>query len=80
MEKKKVDIVIEAFRNYIKLKEDGMVSGAPTNSTNPPGQINIAGLPPDNPPVDLRKGRRRNWNPFFKNLAQIQRRNNQKTK
>lgn len=78
MEKKKVDTVIEAFRNYIKLKEDGMVSGFPTNSTNSPGQINIAGLPPDSPPVDLRKGRRRNWNPFFKNLAQIQRRNKQK--
>jgi hypothetical protein len=36
---------------------------------------NLAGLPPDEPPVDLRKGNRRNWNPFFKNLAKMQRRN-----
>jgi prolyl-tRNA synthetase len=35
---------------------------------------NLAGLPPDQPPVDLRKGKRRNWNPFFKNLAKMQRR------
>ena len=35
---------------------------------------NLAGLPPDEPPVDLRKGKRRNWNPFFKNLANMQRR------
>ena len=34
---------------------------------------NLAGLPPDEPPVDLRKGKRRNWNPFFKNLAKMQR-------
>lgn len=35
---------------------------------------NLAGLPPDPPPVDLRKEKRRNWNPFFKNLAKMQRR------
>jgi hypothetical protein len=28
----------------------------------------------DDPPVDLRKDKRRNWNPFFKDLARIQRR------
>ena len=76
MEKKKIDKVIEAFRNYINLKEEGMVTGGITNSTNKPGQpTSIAGLPPDQPPVDLRKGRRRYWNPFFKNLARIQKRN-----
>jgi hypothetical protein len=32
---------------------------------------NLAGLPPDEPPVDLRKGKRRNWNPFFKDLAKV---------
>lgn len=57
------------------LSENGMsVSSSPTNSTNPPGQVNIAGLPPDQPPVDLRRGKRKNWNPFFKDLARIQRR------
>lgn len=35
---------------------------------------NLAGLPPDEPPVDLRKGKRRNWNPFFKDLAKSKRR------
>jgi len=54
-----------------QLREDGMGSGAPTNNAS---SGNIAGLPPDQPPVDLRKGRRRNWNPFFKNLAKMQRR------
>jgi hypothetical protein len=56
-----------------QLREDGMsvASSAPTNNTS---SGNIAGLPPDNPPVDLRRGRRRNWNPFFKDLAKMQRR------
>ena len=58
-----------------QLREDGMGVSAIANVTNPKnGPINIAGLPPDTPPVDLRKGRRRNWNPFFKNLAKMQRR------
>ena len=68
--------IIEIVRN---LNEDGgMGVGAvsPTNSTNKPGgPINISGLPPDNPPVDLRKKKTRYWNPFFKDLARIQRRN-----
>ncbi len=77
MEKKKIDRIIEAFRNYIYLKEDSMVIG-PTNSV---GGGKIAGTPqsdPGNPPVDLRKGRRRYWNPFFKNLANLQRRKHPK--
>jgi hypothetical protein len=73
MKESTLDRIISIVRHYIV--EDGMsVSVAPTNSTNPPGQINIAGLPPDTPPVDLRKGKRRNWNPFFKDLAKIQKR------
>jgi len=59
-----------------KIEEDMMASGAPTNSTNPPGgQIYIAGLSPDSPPVDLRKKKERKWNPFFKKLAKIHRKN-----
>jgi hypothetical protein len=48
------------------LKEEGE-GGAIANSTNPPGQINIAGLPPDNPPVKKKNkyiygaGFRKNW-------------------
>ena len=73
MKDKTLNNIISIVRNCIA--EEGMsASVAPTNLTNPPNQINIAGLPPDNPPVDLRKGRRRNWNPFFKDLAKIQRR------
>jgi hypothetical protein len=75
MEKKKIDKVIEAFRHYIELKEDGGMVVGPTNNVS---GGKIAGTPqadPGNPPVDLRKGKRRNWNPFFKNLATVQRRN-----
>jgi hypothetical protein len=53
------------------LKEEG--EGAPTNSLVG-GKIAGTVEAGDSPPVDLRKGRRRNWNPFFKNLARIQRR------
>ena len=68
MKESTLDRIISIVRHYIV--EDGMsVSAAPTNSTNPPGQINIAGLPPDNPPVSkknkknifLGKGSRKNW-------------------
>jgi len=72
MEKKKIDKIIDIVRN---LKEEGMGVGAIANVTNKSsGPINIAGLPPDTPPVDLRKGKRRNWNPFFKDLVKMQRR------
>jgi hypothetical protein len=50
MKESTLDRIISIVRHYIV--EDGMsVSVASTNSTNPPGQINIAGLPPDTPPV-----------------------------
>ena len=72
-----IDKIISIVRHY--MIEDGMVgSGTPTNNAS---SGNIAGLPPDNPPVfkkkriDLRGKKERNWNPFFKNLAQIERRN-----
>ena len=56
------------------LKEEGMVTGAPTNSLVG-GKIAGTAEAGDSPPVDLRKEKRRNWNPFFKNLARMQRRN-----
>lgn len=52
------------------LKEEGE-GGAPTNSLSG-GKIAGTAEAGDSPPVDLRK--KRNWNPFFKNLAKIQRR------
>ena len=66
MAKNKIDIIIEAVRAH--LKED-----APINSV---GSGKIAGTSEagDDPPVDLRKKKRRNWNPFFKDLARVQRR------
>jgi hypothetical protein len=73
MKKKKIDKVIEAFRNYRNLKEEGMVAG-PTNSLAG-GKIAGTVEAGDSPPVDLRRGKRRNWNPFFKNMAKMQRRN-----
>lgn len=67
----KIDKLIQIVHN---LKEE-MGVGAIANVGNKlSGPINIAGLPPDSPPVDLRKGKRRNWNPFFKDLAKMQRR------
>lgn len=73
MKKKKIDSIIEAVRKRKLLKEEGVIA-------NNVGDGKIAGTPqadPGNPPVDLRK--HRNWNPFFKNLAGILRRNH-KTK
>lgn len=50
MKESTLDKIISIVRHC--LNEEGMsVSAAPTNTTNPPGQINIAGLPPDQPPV-----------------------------
>lgn len=74
MQKKKIDIIIETFRKYRLLREEGIVGSAITNNV---GDGNIGGTPqadPNNPPVDLRKGRKRYWNPFFKNLAKVHRR------
>jgi hypothetical protein len=76
----KVDKLIELVR---LLKEEGMSIGAvaPTNATNQPGEpITMAGLPPDNPPVDLRRRGAKKWNPFFKNLARVLRRTDKKKK
>ena len=53
------------------LKEEGESGAAPTNSLVG-GKIAGTAEAGDSPPVDLRK--KRNWNPFFKNLARIQRR------
>jgi hypothetical protein len=69
----KEEILIKIINTVRNLREDGMgvgaVSGSPTNNAS---SGKIAGLPPDQPPVDLRK--KRNWNPFFKDLAKMQRR------
>ncbi len=66
MKESTLDRIISIVRHYII--EDGMsVSVAPTNSTNPPDKINIAGLPPDNPPIKKKNkyiygaGFRKNW-------------------
>jgi hypothetical protein len=69
MEKKKIDKIIEAFRHYRCLKEEGMISSGPTNNV---GSGNIAGTPeadPGNPPVFRNKrkkiylgiGSRKKW-------------------
>jgi len=64
----KVDRLINVVRN---LKEEGGMSIA-----NSLGGGEIAGTVEagDNPPVDLRRKKERSWNPFFKNLAQVERR------
>ena len=55
--------VISIIRN---LREDAIVApGAPTNNAS---GGNIAGLPPDNPPVDLRKKTYKGLPFFYKNI------------
>jgi hypothetical protein len=62
----KINRIIDIVR--ILKEEGGMTIGS--------GQIAGTKEAGDDPPVnlDLRKGKRRNWNPFFKNLAKMQRR------
>lgn len=76
MEKKKIDRVIEAFRNYRNLREDGMGVSAvgPTNKVGDGEKSLGYNIQTGTPPVDLRKKKNRNWNPFFKNLARIEKR------
>jgi hypothetical protein len=67
MEKSKLDNLINIIRSTINEE-------VPTMNL---GTGKIAGTPeadPGNPPVDLRKRKHRNWNPFFKDLAKLQRR------
>jgi len=65
--------LINIIRN---LREDGgMVTSSIANNAS---SGKIAGLPPDNPPVFKNRKtepKRKNRNPFFKNLDQIERRN-----
>ena len=63
-----IENISDIVRKY-SINED-----APTNSV---GGGHIAGTKPagDDPPVDLRKKKHRDWNPFFKDLARVQRRN-----
>jgi hypothetical protein len=70
----KVDKLIQVIHS---LKED-MGVGAIANVTNKSsGPVNIAGLPPDQPPVDLRSRNTKGWNIFFKDIV---RRNRKKKK
>ncbi len=72
MEKKKIDKVIEAFRNYINLKEDGAIGSAPTNSVGDGGLTSkgqkLAGFDPvmgirrrKGPQIKLPAGSRKRW-------------------
>jgi len=55
--------IIGIIRN---LREEGIVaSGIPTNNAS---SGNIAGLPPDQPPVDLRKKKYRRLPLLYKNI------------
>jgi len=74
MENPKIDKVIEIFRNHIYLKEDGAI--VTSGNVVGTGEKSLGfNLEKDTPPVDLGKGRRRYWNPFFKDLAKVQKRN-----
>lgn len=71
MEKKKIDKIIEAFRHYRYLKEEGIIA-------NNVGSGNIAGTPqadPGNPPVPSKRKKRiylgllsrKKWLDYLKN-------------
>jgi len=54
----KIQMILECYRS---LKEDGAV-GYAGNGVNPPGgPIAIAGLPPDDPPVHLKKRKKKKY-------------------
>ena len=65
--KSPIENVSDIVRKY-RLQED-----APTNSVGG-GAIAGTSQAGDDPPVDLRKKKMRDWNPLFKDLARIQRR------
>ena len=63
----------KAEKRRLRLKEE-----APANAV---GGGHIAGVgvgPQGEPGVDLRKKKQRNWNPFFKDMARVIRRNSKK--
>ena len=68
-----IDKVISKIRQVRTLNEE-----APANAV---GGGHIAGVgvgPQGEPGVDLRKKKQRNWNPFFKDMARVIRRNSKK--
>jgi hypothetical protein len=66
MENPKLDSIINIIRSCISEEVPTMNLGA--------GKIAGTKEAGDDPPVDLRKGKRRTWNPFFKDLTKLQRR------
>ena len=59
----KVDKILECYR---ALKEEGAMGAAAAVPTNNASSGKIAGLPPDDPPVDLRKRHPRKLNMFYR--------------
>ena len=74
----KIDKLIELVR---LLKEEGMgvsAIGGPTNKVGTGEQSLGYNIQTGTPPVDLRKKSR--WNPFFKDMVRVLRRNDKKRK
>jgi hypothetical protein len=63
----KVNKLINLVR---QLREDGAIANVVGTGEKSVG-FNIQ---TETPPVDLRRKKERSWNPFFKNLVQIERR------
>jgi len=61
MSNNKIEKIIECYR---KLQEEG--GGAVSVPTNNASSGKIAGLPPDDPPVDLRKKKYKKLNMFYR--------------
>jgi hypothetical protein len=65
MNPNKIDRVIEIFRSHLNEEPTMALSHGQIAGTVEAG---------DEPPVDLRKRKMKNWNPFFKNLVRMYRR------
>jgi len=62
----KESVLLKIINTIRLLREDGMISsGVPTNNAS---GGNMAGLPPDQPPVDLRKKKYKGIPFFYKNI------------
>jgi hypothetical protein len=65
MNQKKINRILEIFRSHLNEEPTMALSHGQIAGTKESG---------DEPPVDLRKGKMRTWNPFFKNLVKMYRR------
>lgn len=68
----KVQKILECYRRITSLKEEGAaVAAVPTNNASSGA---IAGLPPDDPPVDFRRRKYKKLNMFYRQAVKPKKR------